>query len=260
MTTKEKVVSMMRKAAAVRRLNDKVMAKRAEYRNMPSDAYLEGFSKAAEYYGVDPVALLKFAAGAAPAAAPAAKVDPKGSAGIGTYAQQGGPVIVRGDSSNGRASAPGSYFGALAGNYTGKVTPGSTKEEMVGAPMYRGENWKDIDDTPAARSNNEAHSRFPMGNETITNEALGDMRADIASSRASEFFPEGSVPHGAVRKSLIDAGVKNHANWQRTGTVAPRTAPEGTGELQLTPEQKKKLLMYQNSQAMLRRRAPRNVA
>lgn len=61
MTTKEKVASMMHKAAAARRLSDKVMAKRAEYRSMPSDAYLEGFSKAAEYYGADPVELMKAA-------------------------------------------------------------------------------------------------------------------------------------------------------------------------------------------------------
>lgn len=76
MTTKEKVVSMMRKAAAARRLSDKVMAKRAEYRSMPSEAYIAGFRKAAEYYGVDPAALLKLAAPKAPAAkapAPAVK-------------------------------------------------------------------------------------------------------------------------------------------------------------------------------------------
>ena len=61
MTTKEKVVSMMRKAAAARRLSDKVMAKRAEYRSMPSEAYMAGFAKAAESYGVDPVELMKAA-------------------------------------------------------------------------------------------------------------------------------------------------------------------------------------------------------
>ena len=61
MTTKDKVLVMMHKAAAARSLNDKIMAKRAEYRSMPSEAYLEGFRKAAEYYGVDPVELVKAA-------------------------------------------------------------------------------------------------------------------------------------------------------------------------------------------------------
>lgn len=61
MTTKEKCLVMMRKAAAAKRLNDKIMTKRAEYRAQmqPSEAYIAGFCKAAEAYGVDPEELLK---------------------------------------------------------------------------------------------------------------------------------------------------------------------------------------------------------
>jgi len=63
MTTKEKCLVMMHKAAAAKRLSDKVMAKRAEYRAQPSDAYVAGFCKAAGACGVDGAQLLKEAQG-----------------------------------------------------------------------------------------------------------------------------------------------------------------------------------------------------
>lgn len=81
MTTKDKVVAMFHKTAAARQLNAKILQKRAEFaksaaavrlygkvmqkraalRGAPSEAYMAGFCKAAEAYGVDPVELMKTA-------------------------------------------------------------------------------------------------------------------------------------------------------------------------------------------------------
>jgi hypothetical protein len=135
------------------------------------------------------------------------------------------------------------YFGQLARNT-------ANPQDFVGQQAWDSKNKVTGTLFGAGR-------RMPAGTTaegvqiTPTSDIPEDVRTWQAGSNARDIFAVNSPEWTALQNNLINAGKNNAESFKATGSVNKRTEPDMTGleGINITPDQKSKILQMQNTMA-----------